>query len=133
MIRDSRLQAWILPLLCATLLVGRVAGAHLHLCFDGMEPAKEFHVADLGLHHSEESAGAGAPHQDTDVAAIGDLIGKPAKPLFDLPLFLLTFLSLWLLLQPRSSLAPALRPRFTPASFFFLRPPLRGPPLTTSR
>lgn len=131
MFRDSRLQPWLLSLLCVALLTVRVGGAHLHLCFDGKEPPKAFHWADSGDHHGG-NVGADAPHRDADIALAGDLIGKSGKQLFDLPLFLLAVILPWLLMQPGRRHATARFIPVAPTAPLFLRPPLRGPPPLSS-
>ena len=129
MMRDSRFQSWLLAVLCVAMLAGRVGGAHLHLCFDGEESAKALHWMDSGIHHPGE-AGMVLPHQDADVAVIGELIAKSDKLAADLPLFLVALLLPWLLLQaPRFS--PPLRTHLVPFAPLFLRPPLRGPPVSS--
>ena len=129
MLRDPRRQAWLLTLLCVPLLLGRVGGAHLHLCLDGKEPPSSFHLFDNGLHHGLSDMAV--PHQDMDVAASGDLLSK-GKFEFDLPLALLAaFFLLGLPARTRQFVAsPA--PRAVLAAPLCLLPPSRGPPLLTS-
>lgn len=130
MTRSPTLQ-WLLTLMCVMLLMVRVAGPHLHLCFDGQEAPASFHVLDIGLHHT---AGHGAPHQDTDVSLAVDGVSKTGKSISfgDLPVVLLAALLIWILFQtPRRFLLPML-PAVAPARPAFLLPPLRGPPQLTS-
>ena len=130
MTRSPTLQR-LLTLLCVLLLTVRVAGPHLHLCFDGQEAPASFDVLDIGLHHA---AGHSAPHQDTDVSLAVDGVSKTGKQLSfdDLPIVLLAALLAWILFQtPRRFVLPLL-PTLVPASPAFLRPPLRGPPQLTS-
>jgi len=130
MLRESRHHPWLLTLLCVTLLMVRVGGAHLHLCFDGKEPPISFHLFDDGLHHG--AAGESATHQDADVAVTVDLFSKQHKWGHDLPLMLLVVGLLWALLQtPRRFIAPFFTPTVYAAPAF-LRPPLHGPPLSIS-
>ena len=117
-------------LLCLALLMMRVGGAHLHLCFDGTEPPASFHVFDATPHH--ESPAASATHQDADVAVTADVYSKPGKVGDQLPLALLAAIIAWALIRrPREFVppypAPAMRTKRE-----LLRPPLRGPPLLTS-
>lgn len=131
MFRDPRLHPWLLTLFCVVLLMVRVDGAHLHLCFDGKEPPASFHLADFGFHYGK-TPGVDASDQDADVALAGEALAKQDKSSFDLPLVLLAALLLWALLQaPRRFASPLTTPvvSTTPP---FLRPPLRGPPLLTS-
>lgn len=125
--RESRFQTWLLALLCVALLLGRVNGAHLHLCLDGSEPPASLHLSETGHdadHHNDTA------HDDVDVTLPGDAASKPAKLSLDLPLLVLALL---LLRLPRTA-APRLRNRGRPAHTtdpLLLRPPLRGPPLNT--
>ena len=121
----------LLTLICVLLLMVRVAGPHLHLCFDGQEVPASFHFLDIGLHHT---AGHSAPHQDTDVSLAVEGVSKTGKQLSfdDLPIVLLAALLVWVLFQtPRRFVLP-LPLALVPASPAFLRPPLRGPPQLTS-
>lgn len=130
MIRLPTLQR-LLTLICVLLLTVRVAGPHLHLCFDGQEAPASVHVLDVGVHHTK---GHGAPHQDTDVSLAIDGVSKTGKQVSfdDLPIVLLAALLVWILFQtPRRFVLPPL-PALVPASPAFLRPPLRGPPQLTS-
>ena len=117
---------WPLILLCVVLLVVRVGGAHLHLCFDGNEPPVSFHPADDWDHHAD--AGVSTSHEDTDVALSAASIAKSGKQTLDLPLLALLPLLMWLLLPTARQVffTNALRLQRTLA--FHLRPPLRGPP-----
>lgn len=127
MLRNHRLRVCLLALLCIAVLVGRVGGAHVHLCLDGNEPPSDLHVFDLGQHH--DAADSREPHHDVDVALVGDLIAK-SKLQWQLPVALLAALVLLLELLHRSRQLPArqrARP-FLPPPPLFLRPPLCGPP-----
>ena len=114
--------------LCLALLVLRVGGVHLHLCFDGSEPPISYHVADSGMHHLDENE-AGDTHSDREMALGEDLLlKKSAKAQDSLP-FLFAF-ALLLFLLPRSS-GPRPRtadPPLRQPALSWLRPPLRGPP-----
>lgn len=108
MTRSPTLQR-LLTLICVLLLTVRVAGPHLHLCFDGQEAPASFHVLDIGLHHA---AGHSAPHQDTDVSLAVDGVSKTGKQLSfdDLPIVLLAALLAWILFQtPAGSSFPCCR------------------------
>lgn len=120
------LRSWLLTLICVSLLMVRVGGTHLHLCFDGSEPPASFHLLDDGEHH--EAPGASAPHLDTDVALGGELLSKAQKSGFDLPLLLLVAAFLWALAQRPIRFAPRLSQFPVYSQPAFLRPPLRGPP-----
>lgn len=127
MLPNSRLhQPWLLTLLCVMLLVVRVGGAHLHLCFDGGEPPASLHLMDNGVHHG--APGMDAQHQDADIAVAGEVLVKFAKLGLDLPVLLLAALLVWSLLQAPRQPAPGYRNPLSPSTASFLRPPLRGPP-----
>ncbi|MBU0795316.1 MAG: hypothetical protein Q8L99_04110 [Polycyclovorans sp.] len=119
-------RPWLLTLLCVMLLVARVGGAHLHLCFDGGEPPANLHLMDSGLHHSEP--GMTADHHDVDVAVVGEVLAKVAKLGLDLPILLLMAVLVWSLFQAPSKVAYEFRNLFSPSAARSLRPPLRGPP-----
>jgi hypothetical protein len=120
--RTSRLS--IILLLSVTLLVTRIAGTHLHLCFDGMEPPVSMHLLDVDSHDGSDAA-----HNDRNVELPGATLAKAASTLAD-ALFLFSAVLLCLLLLPDS--VRHVRPRSRLAVFLeslkLLRPPLRGPP-----
>ncbi len=118
---------WLIAILCIAVIVLRVGGTHLHLCFDGDEPPVSLHVADSGIHHLDEPAG---DHSDREVTPGADALVKKSSNSFDgLALALLCALLLFMATrgQPVSTSrrVPVLLP-FRP----HLRPPLRGPPLS---
>lgn len=126
MLRNHRVQACLLALLCVAVLAGRVGGAHLHLCLDGNEPPSDLHLFELGQHHDEGEPGQA--HHDVDVVLVGDLIAK-SKVQWQLPLALLATLVLFGLLRiPRGLRVPWVSRPFLPPPPLFLRPPLCGPP-----
>ena len=130
MTHSSRHNRSLAALVCLALLMMRVGGAHLHLCFDGTEPPASFHVFDVDLHH--ESPGASVAHQDADVAVTADLYSKPSKAADQLPLApLMAIVALASIKQPRQyNLRNSARALHGVQEF--LRPPLRGPPLLIS-
>jgi hypothetical protein len=129
---------WILAALCLALLVMRVSGAHLHLCFDGSEPPLSYHVADSGVHHTDahehehageaHDAGHEQAHDDRDLDVGQDLsVKKPAGK--DFTLALITFgLLLFLVARPRAFFPTAYQPPSRASPRSYLQPPLRGPP-----
>ena len=131
MTHSSRHHRSFAALLCLALLMMRVGGAHLHLCFDGTEPPASFHVFDDAPHH--ESPGANAAHQDSDVAVTADLYSQSKKAADHLLLALLTaaIVALAVIKLPRDY-----NPRYSAPAMRdvreLLRPPLRGPPAPTS-
>lgn len=127
MLPRYRHRLWLLSLLCIAVLVMRVGGAHLHLCFDGSEPPASLHFEDAGHHPDHHVA-----HDDVDVSLLADALTKTGKLGLDLPLLLLAAFCLSFLLRAspqafRRRAALDLRP--PPAH---LRPLLRGPPAFAS-
>jgi len=129
MIRSPTMQ-WLLTLMCVMLLMVRVAGPHLHLCFDGQEAPASFHVLNLGLHRTVDH---GAPRQDRDVSLAVEGVSKTGKQLNldDLPLVLLAAFFVWILFQTLRRFVLPMLPAVDPARPAFLLPPLRGPPRLT--
>ena len=117
---------WLLAIVA---LAVRVGDAHLHLCADGQEQRMSLHVADApGQHHADE---ANAPHDDQDIEiSAPTLFKKSVGADDDFPQALLVALLLILVLPVARRLLPAgdVDGLFFGAPFF-LRPPLRGPPL----
>ena len=115
--------AWILFVSIA-LLATRIAGSHLHLCFDGSEPPISFHSLDLSDHHGEEEI----EHNDQDVSLPNATIAKIVTTFLDA--FIVAALAIFIVPLMTASFLP----RNRTAGFFprllllFLRPPLRGPP-----
>jgi hypothetical protein len=130
MLRDSLLRPWLITLMCLALVIARISGAHLHLCFDGNEAPVTFYLADSEPHH--EGDGAKVHHRDAEASATGDALSKSAKSLFDLPLFLLSALLLWSAFRTVYRFPPTYSASARPIALPYLRPPLRGPPLLTS-
>jgi hypothetical protein len=131
--RLSQRSRLVLALLCAAFVALRVAGAHLHLCFDGSEPPVSLHVADAGAHHAadDDHAHVAEPvsgHVDRDVVMNGDFVAK--KPAGDLllPFLILAFALALYTLAPRLGPIPDYRSPVPLPSRARLRPPLRGPP-----
>lgn len=127
---------WILAALCLALLVLRVSGAHLHLCFDGSEPPLSYHVADSGIHHAGdaehahagEHAGHERSHDDRDLDVGQDLLVKQSAGK-DISLALITCaLLLFVIARPRAVQHAAFDPPPPGSRQFHFRPPLRGPP-----
>jgi hypothetical protein len=117
------------------LLIMRISGAHLHLCFDGSEPPLSYHVADSGIHH-EDAHDHGLTHEpaheqshdDRDLDVGQDLLIKKLAAK-DLTLALITFALLLFLVSVSSGMArTAYLPPPSKRLRSHLRPPLRGPP-----
>jgi hypothetical protein len=120
----------LIGVLCLALLVLRVGGVHLHLCFDGSEPPLSYHLADSGVHHLDEDHLAGEPHSDRDLELAADLTVKKSfnDSLAPFAVFALALLLFWV--APGRGERPRARepiPSFR--DFRWRRPPLRGPPL----
>ncbi len=127
--RISRIKPVLLTLLCVTLLVARVDGAHWHFCFDGKEPAASLHMVDLSPHHGG-MPGAGAAHHDADIALGAEVLSKSGKWSFGLdytPAPVAVAFLLVLLTQAGGYTAP-ISGRAAAVAPFYLHPPSRGPP-----
>jgi len=115
------LRSWLCIALLAMLVI-RLGEMHLHLCFDGQEPASAVHVGDSPSHDD-----ASHSDQDVELSTTTGLIKKAGADTLDL-----LFVCLFVLL-----LLPALRRITPPSSYRFFvppsparfLPPLRGPPL----
>jgi hypothetical protein len=116
----------VLALVCATLVALRIAGAHLHLCFDGSEPPVALHIGESGGHHGEELAGF--THSDRDVNVSGDYLSKKPGATVDLGA-LCSFLALLLFVISLRTPLPVHRlPRPARRVLTHGLPPPRGPP-----
>ncbi len=117
------IRSWLL-VLCMALLITRVAGNHLHLCFDGNEPPVSFHAMDLPDHHAEEAF----EHDDKDIGLPKMTLAKVVSFLLDLAVVAAFFVGVLALVTQQR-----IRPEFLVrdlehAILHILRPPLRGPP-----
>lgn len=122
-------RPWLLTLVCVALLFAPLGGAHLHLCLDGSEPPASLHVTDSGHHadHRDDRA-----HDDRDVSLVGDALTKSGKSGFDLPLLLAALWLVTVLFARLRITAAAASPQRAASPPRFCRPPLRGPPLSSS-
>jgi hypothetical protein len=125
MVRTSPSRTLLLTLVCVALLVARIGGAHLHLCFDGSEPPASLHVLDVGLH---SGVSADSEHHDYDLMLGEQTLAKYGDHEIDLPALLLTALVLLLVvpLARRAAIVRSPAPRVRAPSS--LHPPPRGPP-----
>ena len=122
---NRRTVARVILLLCVTLLVTRVAGNHLHLCFDGSEPPVSFHTLGVDALHVDEDL----EHNDQDISLPNATLAKVASFLIDSALIATLLLCIVQLLRPQS-IRPASIERYVEHSILhLLLPPLRGPPL----
>jgi hypothetical protein len=121
-LQSNRFLLWTLVL---AVLVVRASDAHLHLCFDGLEPPTSVHVADASLHHDDHHEEDG--HADKDV---DPLVGALVKSVdSDVHFPALMSASILIPLNASAGSRAVVRRQATPAaSPFELRPPLRGPP-----
>lgn len=123
----------LLSLLCVIILATRIAGAHLHLCLDGMESPASVQL-DADTSHRESEDGAGKRRHDLDLSLAGEALAKKFDGALELPallgatvLLLIAFAaSLPLILDSDARPLPG-RPLYR------IRPPLRGPPLQAFR
>jgi hypothetical protein len=127
--RFAQRSRLVLAVLCAALVALRIAGAHLHLCFDGSEPPVSLHVADAGAHHGDGHADVvSGGHIDRDVAMSGDFVAKKSAGDLLAPFFILAFTLALLAVAPRRGLPADYRSPHPLPARARLRPPLRGPP-----
>jgi hypothetical protein len=117
----------LLFLACALLILARVSGTHLHLCFDGHEPRSSLHWVEDG--EADLHFGANSPHEDLDVSLVGNVLVKQDTAGLDLlPILFAAAIVLGLVrLAGRRVSYPRL-PVPVPTLLFDLRPPPRGPP-----
>ena len=116
----------VLALVCAALVALRIAGAHLHLCFDGSEPPVALRVGESGGHHGEELAGF--THSDRDIKVGDDFLSKKPGATMDLGA-LCSFLALLLFVIQLGTSLPVYRlPRPARRALTHGLPPPRGPP-----
>jgi hypothetical protein len=129
MIRSRLFVRACITLLCITILVMRVGGAHLHLCLDGSESPVSVHLtADAGLDGS--AVGVGKVHHDQDVSLSGEVLAKKLDGVLHLPMLLAVAVILFLVPVVRLPLVPRDRTSLLhPIPIFRIRPPLRAPPL----
>jgi hypothetical protein len=119
-------------LLCTIFLVIQSTDAHVHLCFDGQEPAVSIHIEN-GHELNEHLTEVSLDHHDLDI----DLgVNSSTKlPKVDLPVLALLFSVLLLVFDLRGTppLARSRSTRFRYQSPAHFRPPLRGPPILSVR
>lgn len=126
LIRASVWARACLTLFCVAILVTRVSGAHLHLCFDGSEPPQSVQLS--GPSSDDEKSEAGNTRHDLDVRFVDEAPGKKLDGGLQHPLLLSIALMLFM---PRSGGISITSDRALPRAAiptFWLRPPLRAPP-----
>jgi hypothetical protein len=109
------------------LLIVRTADAHAHLCYDGKEPPVSIHLAD-GSSHPCESGPSSGHTGDKDFQITSDVALKKASSAD--PWITAAIPHLFQIVSsagdpPFSADAPIVRVE----TIYFLRPPLRGPPI----
>lgn len=119
---DRRNLARLILLVCVTLLVTRIAGNHVHLCFDGSEPPMTLHTLDVD--HGADAA----THDDQDIELPSASLAKLVSHGLDAAL--VAALVLWILplLAPRRIRVELAKRQLDRSILDFLKPPLRGPP-----
>lgn len=129
MIRSRLFVRPCITLLCITVLVMRVGGAHLHLCVDGSEPPVSVHLTDdAGLDDSH--AGVGKAHHDQDVSLSGEVLAKKLDAALQLPILLAALVVLFIVPLVLVTVVPRDRTSLIhPIPVFRIRPPLRAPPV----
>jgi hypothetical protein len=118
---------YVLWLLCAVILITRISGAHMHLCFDGTEPLVSVHAEESRHDVGHELSNRG--HSDLEVSLGGDALFKKTFVAGDLTIALLAALAV--LMIGAIDTPKVARPRASPVLLsraFLLHPPLRGPP-----
>ena len=110
------------------LLILRIGGTHLHLCFDGAESGVSLHQVDAG-HHLEPAQNA--DHDDRDITLADQMLSKLGKNFGDQPLPTLLLMIAVAVFLPNRRIAGSAPPP-TAASPPFSQPPLRAPPQPAS-
>ena len=119
-------------LLCTIFLVIQSTNAHVHLCFDGQEPAVSIHI-ESSTELTQHLTRVGLDHHDLDIDLGVNSITK--LPKVDLPILALLFSALFIAfnLLGKPPLAQSRSTRFRYQSPSHFRPPLRGPPALSVR
>lgn len=118
---------WLSIVLLVVLLT-RLGGVHLHLCFDGLEAPATIHAADTA-DHADSHHHLDDQHADKDVDVLGAMLVKKSGGSADLPALFAICLALLLLLPRPRGHWPAAASHLIFPRLLLLRPPLRGPPL----
>ena len=127
MLRSAAFLRTYVGLLCVAVLVMRMGGAHLHLCFDGSDPPASVHLTDDDAYH--EGAGADGVHDDVDVSLLSVAVGQKPGGSIELPALIAAIFILLSVPLVRGAAPPRGRtPFLIPSPIFRFQPPLRGPP-----
>lgn len=120
----------IVVFVVVALLFARMAGTHLHLCFDGLEPptSVQSQMYDLGDGYIHNTTSSEVPRQDIDIDLVGELLTKLAKISPDFPVLIIAVALFLLSPRPLPSYGRAIAASFVSNSWPRIRPPLRAPP-----
>jgi hypothetical protein len=123
--RSHRRWFWLVLI---AFLATRLVDVHLHLCFDGQEPASAVHMADGAVH--DDADHVDKDHADRDVDMFDAILLKKLADPSDALMALFVATLLLGLLPARAHRVPlGTDPPIVLRSLLLLRPPLRGPPL----
>jgi hypothetical protein len=123
--RSQRCWFWLALI---AFLATRLVDVHLHLCFDGQEPASAVHMADGAVH--DDAHHIDKEHADRDVDMFDAILLKKLADPSDTLLAAFVAILLLSVLPSRSHRVPlGADPPIVLRSLLLLRPPLRGPPL----
>jgi hypothetical protein len=126
--RDSRFGTQLIWALFLALLAARLSGAHVHLCFDGLEPPATMHVQNhAGQHHADQTGGS---HNDVDLSAVAEALVKKAGDMGGLDLLPLLAAAVLLLIAPQFTriFLPQARRVALPSFPAFFLPLAHAPP-----
>jgi len=113
---------------CALLIMARVSGTHLHLCFDGGEPRSSVHLVEDG--NADFHFGANGSHADLDVSVVGNvLVKQDTLGVNLLPILIAAAIVLGLVRRPSRWIGYSARKIPVPTPLFELLPPPHGPPV----
>jgi hypothetical protein len=115
----------LLLLATVMLVLATALRLHVHLCFDGQEPASQLHLLDSA--DDEHHEVADTAHDDLDLDPLGEpLVGKLG---LDLPAIALIAVLSWVLAARAAPLPRPLRTNAAPPDPpLRRRPPARAPP-----
>lgn len=108
MISSLKKQTGWIWLFCVVLLAVRIGGAHLHLCFDGMEPPLAVHAGEQIGHDDHH----GPQHSDADLNLLDSGIAKTFVQVLSAPALLAAIAILVLHIVVRRTPALAYHPPF---------------------
>lgn len=126
----STARTLVIWLFVVAFLGSRLAGLHLHLCFDGTEPAVsvQSQTHDVGNALGDLGQAEWIMPMDIDIDLFGQALNKIEKASLDLPMLLVAVSLLFLATRPNLPRAPLGRVLLVPPLWPHIRPPLRAPP-----